>query len=162
MMVVPGLGSKGNLIFLFLKTFPSPWESYVPIPWESYISMGECENKIWIFFIPVNVTNLVHFLKLRIKYESVTFLNPKLRFPRIFKHFAKYTPPICETFEEADVSRDVNFTYPHGYPQVMPVTGRVLGKGFAPIGNGDEDFKYPFVKWEGDWDRYPCIRKYPT
>ena len=41
--------------------------------------------------------------------------------------------------------RDVKKTHPHGYPWVIPATGRVLGEDFAPAGNGDENFKYPRV-----------------
>ena len=58
-------------------------------------------------------------------------------------------------------NRDVKKTRPHGYPRVIPATGRVWGEDFAPAGNGDGDFKYPHVKRGGGGDHYTHTRGYP-
>ena len=48
-----------------------------------------------------------------------------------------------------DRIRDVKKTRPHGYPWVIPATRWIWEEDFAPAGNGDEDFKYPYVKRGG-------------
>ena len=57
--------------------------------------------------------------------------------------------------------RDVKKIRPHGYPWVIPATGRGMGEDFVLVGNGDGDFKYPHVKRGEGGDHYTHTREYP-
>ena len=43
---------------------------------------------------------------------------------------------------------------PHEYPQVIQIIGRIWEEDFAPVSNGNGNFKYLHVKWSGGESHY--------